>query len=578
MAISDFLDISDYCKFLYYQKKLINILKKEKLNSVPMGILDILAIKYLDTKRGKNIDLDSLKETLNVEGTSTITFIVNNIANNYRGFGYKKTLEDFEDTMHSILSASIIVKKEQYEQKDELIENLKKKMMSHFRDITLDNKEVTERIKKDILNAENDFGISLTENIATNAITLMSKFRLSLHNLKESDTGCKYKDELDKLQKKNLNILTEKLKTLNNELPIQHKISIRDVFMNLKGREYLDISFVEELSTKIDKESILIIKDIEIAAVNVEKYSKEISEINKYERLSSIALNYFLAEKNLIETESKKINQKIKIEDVVSSFRDIFNKNQNSADEDKTKKNLLKKITNNLSNTKRLNNYIDRVHKRINIEDSKLNFTITKEEIEEAISHCGNMFKEYAEGNENQSILFKKMNAHIDEKIKNLDKSSSDKNYIDIDVVETISNTLKDGVYNKIIEEKYNKNKINKDAFNAYKIDTIKNLENDKYGFNKTKNEDILTCDNMQKVFKMIADKTLTSTEAQALIQNNKDILKGLNMSEKNAVEDLIEDISKIKKQEASLRKSNSPYKDYLFEDLKKKMKTITQE
>ena len=69
----------------------------------------------------------------------------------------------------------------------------------------------------------------------------------------------------------------------------------------------------------------------------------------------------------------------------------------------------------------------------------------------------------------------------------------------------------------------------------------------------------------------MISSKTMTTSEALALVENNKDILKSFSQQERNSVIDLIEDISAIKKKEALLRKNNSPYKDYLFEDLKKK-------
>ena len=75
----------------------------------------------------------------------------------------------------------------------------------------------------------------------------------------------------------------------------------------------------------------------------------------------------------------------------------------------------------------------------------------------------------------------------------------------------------------------------------------------------------------MQKIFKMLSQKSLSNTEALSLLHNNRDILKSFSLEERYAVSELIENIAEIKKEEIKKQKQNSPFKSYLFEDLKSK-------
>lgn len=537
----------------------INREVRERLNFVNHANINYSGVESDDFK--KRIEKTEEKEFLNRLY----------IANNYRGFGYKKNLEDFEETTFNILKSSIAIVDADKEKKDLIISRLQENLMQAFKDKTLSNAEVKEKIEVHFNEIEEEFNIKLTDNIAKCSFILIDRFRLSLYNLKESDLNTKYKDNLMELESKNLNLLTNNLKEINAYLPQDDKISLKKIMMELGVKDRLPSDFVDSVivkmglnnpSTQEEKETkelyLKKMMDIEVYGANIEKYAKELSTLNKHERLSSIALNFILAEKNGMD--AKKIDYKIGMVDFIDSFSNII---QGKNESDKNKKILLDKISKNLKNENRLNGYVDRVHERINSND-KLNFAFEKDEIKNAIIQCAKMFEDYANSNQGEDAFFKKLNEVVEEKISSTDGNLA---YKDADIMETISNSLKDNLYNKLISETYK----NSEKANDYKINVLKNLENNKYGFDTKKNEDVLSCDNMQKIFKMISSKTLTTQEALALLENNKDILKNFSQQERNSVIDLIEDISKVKKQEALLRKNNTPYKDYLFEDLKKK-------
>ena len=77
VAVTDFLDISDYIKFRYLQEKFIKELRKEE--NLRISVLNFLSLKYLVEKKGQKINFDKLEGKFNLEETSTITFIVNNL-------------------------------------------------------------------------------------------------------------------------------------------------------------------------------------------------------------------------------------------------------------------------------------------------------------------------------------------------------------------------------------------------------------------------------------------------------------------------------------------------------------------
>jgi len=527
-----------------YDFKTTNKKLREKLNFISRENVNLSGIESDDFKK-------RLHSWENDEAVNRLY-----IVNNYRGFGYKKTLEDFETTMTHVLDASIFVKSEETENKEIIISSLQSSMMRLFKDKTLTNEQVMENIKKEISFVEDKFNIKLTENIANNASILINKFRMSLFNMKEGNRYCKYKNELENLHEENLKFLNNKLIQLNSQLPVEDRITIRDVFVNLKGRENLDISFVENLIKKLDETGSTLIRDIELSATNVDKFGKDLSEINKTERLSSLALNYFLAEKNMLINTNKKSNSSLYLDDISDELK--VGKIQNTQKDLEQK---LKKLSKIMSNSKNLDNYVERVYERINDND-KLNFAISKEELRHAILNCKDMLDEYFKNKNSIGSIGYELDKNISHKIAT---SSINKN-VEADIMEMVSNTLKDNLYNKLIEEKYKDS--NQNLYDL-KIDIKKNLEDDTYSFNNNKNNDLLSCDNMQKIFSMLNEKTLTPTEALALIQNNRDILKTFSMAERNAVEDLIENISTIKKQELDNKKKKSPYKDYLFENLK---------
>ena len=88
------------------------------------------------------------------------------IANNYRGFGYKKNLEDFESTMLSILKSSISIVDADKNKKQEMIDKLQNNLMKAFQDKSLSNDEVKEKISKSIAETNEEFGVNLSNNIA----------------------------------------------------------------------------------------------------------------------------------------------------------------------------------------------------------------------------------------------------------------------------------------------------------------------------------------------------------------------------------------------------------------------------
>lgn len=77
IATSDFLNINDYCKYRYFQDIFQKKMKKMKLPL--MSIMDLLALRYLIKQKGKKIEFSKLENTINLNGTSTITFITNNL-------------------------------------------------------------------------------------------------------------------------------------------------------------------------------------------------------------------------------------------------------------------------------------------------------------------------------------------------------------------------------------------------------------------------------------------------------------------------------------------------------------------
>lgn len=76
IATNSFLDISGYAKFRYYQEEFLKELRRAKLPR--MTIMDLLALKYLNEKKGKDMVLSNYKK-INFNGTSTVTFITNNL-------------------------------------------------------------------------------------------------------------------------------------------------------------------------------------------------------------------------------------------------------------------------------------------------------------------------------------------------------------------------------------------------------------------------------------------------------------------------------------------------------------------
>lgn len=77
LSVNKFLDIADYIKFRKLQKDFSLMLKENKVGDI--NIIELLSLKYLDKKKGKYIELESLKNSINLEGTSTVTFITNNL-------------------------------------------------------------------------------------------------------------------------------------------------------------------------------------------------------------------------------------------------------------------------------------------------------------------------------------------------------------------------------------------------------------------------------------------------------------------------------------------------------------------
>lgn len=77
IGFNSFLDIEKYVIYRSLQKEFSLKLKKENLGS--MGLVDFLSLKYLEKKKGKMIETEKLTEKINVEGTSTITFVTNNL-------------------------------------------------------------------------------------------------------------------------------------------------------------------------------------------------------------------------------------------------------------------------------------------------------------------------------------------------------------------------------------------------------------------------------------------------------------------------------------------------------------------
>lgn len=79
IGICDFMDISGLMTLKLLQKDFSAILKKNNLPQIEL--IDFLALRYLDKKKGKSISLnsDNLNEKFNSLGTSTITFITNNL-------------------------------------------------------------------------------------------------------------------------------------------------------------------------------------------------------------------------------------------------------------------------------------------------------------------------------------------------------------------------------------------------------------------------------------------------------------------------------------------------------------------
>lgn len=77
VASLSFLDISEYITFRHHQDVFMKELRKK--HNKRIGILDFLSIKYLVEKKGQKINFDKLENSLNLDKTSTITFVVSNL-------------------------------------------------------------------------------------------------------------------------------------------------------------------------------------------------------------------------------------------------------------------------------------------------------------------------------------------------------------------------------------------------------------------------------------------------------------------------------------------------------------------
>ena len=79
IAISDFLNIEKFLEYKIIDKEFQSEIKKSL--GFNMTINDVLSLVYLDRKKGKTLSLDGdgLNEKINLQGTSTITFVTNQL-------------------------------------------------------------------------------------------------------------------------------------------------------------------------------------------------------------------------------------------------------------------------------------------------------------------------------------------------------------------------------------------------------------------------------------------------------------------------------------------------------------------
>jgi len=79
IATSDFLNIDKFLEYKIIDKEFQNEIKKNL--GFNMTFNDVMSLVYLDRKKGKTLSLDGdgLHEKINLQGTSTITFVTNQL-------------------------------------------------------------------------------------------------------------------------------------------------------------------------------------------------------------------------------------------------------------------------------------------------------------------------------------------------------------------------------------------------------------------------------------------------------------------------------------------------------------------
>lgn len=543
------------------------------------------------------------------------------LTNNYRGFGFKKSIESFEKTMQDILSSTIIVKSDDInkELKEKTLKEIEQKLFSLFKDNSLSNDEVKKEINKIFALESKNLEIDIADSIVKSSSILIDKYRTSVYNLKQINSDNEALNKLEQLRLDGLEKVTKHIKKINDLVSFENRLDLKEVMKEIKingiinptktDKIYEDakakaIEIYEKEEANAIKENTafnkdkteyinsmlnsvyLDLEDMKNNAKILETHSMQISILNKQDRLASIALNYFYAEKNLIEMQNadeelQKVNQlKAKISDILPTFtmknrdKDVY-----------TSEVLIGKITKLSNNEKRLNNYAKRVADRIN-GDNKQNFGIKESEVIEAIRKCEQMFKDFSskENNPNKEILIK-LNDKMKDYTENINREDKNKmKYLDTNIIETISNTLKDNLYNQLLDDMAKDEKIAnvfpiKDDIDNFKYNVKANLSNDIYAFDIKKNEEILSCHNMQEMFNLLANKKITSNEALEIVRNNGDFLKTFSSDEKEAVEELVENIAQIKKREAEQRRTkDSKHPENMFDDLKERDSAYTAE
>lgn len=488
--------------------------------------------------------------------------------NNYNGFGYKKNIEDFENLIQNVFEASVYGSNINVDEKEKRIERLKTDIMGLYTDRTLTDSDVIKGIEKKVEQTSKDLNINLSENIAKSSAILISKYRLSIHNLRKQ-TLLSSDSELDKIEEtrvsniKTLNGLIDKYNVNSNE---EKDLELKDIFLELRTNSALSSELFTKISDSLGKESALKMQSL---ALNIEKQCKIITRKEKSERLSSIALNYLLAEKNVLEMNDD-IDDKINFADIIPALSLSNNKEdserrlENKINKSTIKKSSLHKDTpitkENFEEhmSSELNNYIERVYSKIR-DNNNLSFYTSKKEIADAIFDAREIFLN--KNGENESF-YNLLEESAQEIKTNAQKLGSN---VENNINNLVINSVRDMIYNRIEQSS--------DGENIIGINVEKNLKTDSYMINKQSQDDILSCDNMNKMFKLIKDKSISTDEAQEIIENNREFLKTFTSKEREAVGNLIEDIGEIKKLEIENEKKDKNYKKYLFEDLPTKDK-----